>query len=145
MDVLDMKKIVIAVVIILCAFMSWQIFDAVLFKNKHRNEYLSFWIDKLKSCKTVQEVKSLPEDLRPDLIVTRSFSDGSWLAAVTTSMDQRRNFNAALLYDSKGKAFSFTKTFSGYEGLHCEINNIKGETLTEFYANASNFGLKPFP
>jgi len=140
-----MKKIIISVVIILCAVVAWRIFDAVIFKDKHRNEYLSFWVDKLKTCKTVQDVKNLPDNLRPDLIVTRTFSDGSWLAAVTTSMDQNRNFNAALFYDSKGNAFNATKTFSGYEGLHWKINKIKGDTLTEFYANASSFGLNPFP
>lgn len=140
-----MKKIIIAVVIIICAVIAWRIFDATIFKEKHRNDYLKFWVDTLRTCKTVQDIKNLPDDLRPDLIVTRTFSDDSWLAAVTTSVDHKKNFNAALFYDSKGNAFSTIKTFSGYEGLHWEINNIKGKTLTDFYTNASIFELEPLP
>ena len=136
-----MRKIILVILLIFIAVVGWRAIDSGLFVEKHRNEYFSFWINHFGSCDSIVDINNLPSDLRPDLIVTRSFPDGSWLAAVTTSIDDHRSFDAAMLYDSKREAFAFSESFSGYEALHFEINNINGDTLKEFYANATNLGL----
>ena len=140
-----MRRIILVILVIFVAIVGWRAIDSVLFIEKHRNEYFSFWIDHFGSCDSISEIKNLPSDLRPDLIVTRSFPDGSWLAAVTTSMDDYRSFEAAMLYDSTRAAFAFSESFSGYIALDFEINSIKSDTLKEFYANATKFGLHKIP
>lgn len=132
-------------ILLIMFFICWRVFEASLFKDKHRDEYLSFWVEKLEMCETADEISQLSGDIRPYLIVTRPFPDGSWLAAVSTSTDSHSSFDATLIYDSKGNSFSVSRTFSGYEGLHWEINNVRGDSLAEFYSNASDFGLSPFP
>jgi hypothetical protein len=118
--------------------------NASIFIERAKYEYYLFWDTELNKCNSLEDVKKLPVKYRPDLIVTRVFDDGSWIVAVTTGIDQRKTFNAALLHHSNHDSYIINRDFSGFEVLYGEIEKIKAKNFSEFFKKAEKLQLVLF-
>jgi hypothetical protein len=107
-----------------------------------QRRFVRQWSGVFGQCKTLDDIKRLPPKLHPEWIYIRQFTDGSWLAASSTSpSDNGADYFASVFRDSRGRISTADHDFDGYEGLAGDISDVKANSLDEFYANSSHLHL----
>ncbi|CAB1068491.1 hypothetical protein D1AOALGA4SA_380 [Olavius algarvensis Delta 1 endosymbiont] len=77
------------------------------------------------------EIRSIDTSNRPDLIVVRSFEDGSWFAGVCNGYVEH-GWSASVYTDSSKRIFKSFELISGFEALHHMIHNVDARNLDVF-------------
>src|SRR5436309_133640 len=75
----------------------------ILSPERRASRWVSHWSEQFHRCHSLRDIHSLPKSERPDLIITKTFSDGAWVAVVSEhDCTDGAGFDAAVFYDSRG-------------------------------------------
>jgi hypothetical protein len=108
--------------------------------GERASRFVATQSQRLRACRTLPEVRQVAD-------FTRTFPDGSWVAAVSEhACCSGAGFNATVFYDSSGGIrVDQTHAFCGTEGLQGELNQIAGNSLAAFYAGLHQCQLANLP
>jgi hypothetical protein len=97
--------------------------------------WIDHWTTTFRQCHSLDDIHALSKQVRFE-IYTRTFSDGSWVAAANEwNCTDGAGFDAAVFYDSTGRVMTDTSHhFCGGEGLYAECNRVSATSLHDFYA-----------
>lgn len=97
-------------------------------RDARASHFVSAQSERLRTCRTLPEVQRVAQ-------FTRSFSDGSWVAAISEhSCSSGAGFDATVFYDSTGVVREErSHHFCGSEGLENELGRVAANSVTEFY------------
>ena len=97
--------------------------------------WIAHWTDTFRQCHSLDDIHALSKRVGFE-IYTRSFSDGTWVAAVCEwDCTDGAGFNAAVFYDNGGKVHvDRSHHFCGGESLYAECGRVSATSLHDFYA-----------
>ena len=111
-------------------------FNVMYDPNKEAPIWIANWTATFRQCHSLEDVNALSK--RPGMrwIYTRTFADGSWVAAVNEyACTDGAGFDAAVFYESAGKVqVDRSHHFCGAEGLDADLSRISATSLHGFYA-----------
>ena len=97
--------------------------------------WIDHWITTFRQCHSLGDIQALSKRVGFE-IYTRTFQDGSWVAAANEwACSSGAGFDAAVFYDNTGRVLIDTSHhFCGGEGLYAECNRVSATSLNNFYA-----------
>jgi hypothetical protein len=112
-------------------------------RERVQDAYKVEWARRFKTCRTLAEVKALPQPSIGSLNIV-DFPDGSWLAVAWHDTHDAEGehaglegeWNGIVMRDSKGRTFWSTYHICGFEGFSGEFLNPKAKTLDTAERNA---------
>jgi hypothetical protein len=97
--------------------------------------WIAHWTAEFQQCHSLENIGALSVRTRRS-IYTRTFADGSWVAAVNEyACTDGAGFDAAIFYDSTGRVqVDRLHHFCGFEGLSADLSRVSATSLHDFYA-----------
>jgi hypothetical protein len=97
--------------------------------------WIDHWTAELRQCHSLAEISALSTRAQRS-VWTRTFPDGSWVAAVNEyACADGAGFDAAVFCDSTGRVqVDRSHHFCGFEGLDACLSRVSAKSLHEFYA-----------
>lgn len=98
--------------------------------------WIAHWTAEFRQCHSLADINALSARTHRS-IYTKTFPDGSWVAAVNEyACTDGAGFDAAVFYDSSGRAqVDRSHHFCGFEGLDADLSRVSAISLRDFYAD----------
>jgi len=96
--------------------------------------WIAHWTATFRQCHSLEDIRALSARARR-FVYTRTFADGSWVAAVNEyACTDGAGFDAAVFYDSTGRVqVDRSHHFCGFEGLGADLSRVSATSLHDFY------------
>lgn len=103
-------------------------------QEKEAPIWIAHWTTAFHQCHSLDDIRALSKKSGRS-IYTRTFTDGSWVAAVNEyNCSDGAGFNAAVFYDNTGSVrVDRSHHFCGSEGLGAELSRLSAASLRNFY------------
>jgi hypothetical protein len=97
--------------------------------------WIAHWTAEFRQCHSLADISALSTRARRS-VYSRTFPDGSWVAAVNEyACTDGAGFDAAVFYDSTGRVqVDRSHHFCGFEGLDADLSRVSATSLHDFYA-----------
>lgn len=126
------------------ALFAFGIVCGYLSKPQRAKAFVSHCANVFLNNPSLEALRNLPEEERPDLISIRQFDNGEWIAArIEHSCCVGAGFDAIVYFDSKQTIqFCDDYTFCGIGELSHKMSETKATNLSEFYGKLNYLNLK---